>query len=104
MFYKSMKFICTSSAMLLLSRPTCACCVASLSLIYSLPLPHGTVKCPSDLHFIISLKIIGHPATFHLLFFKNDEFGHTTCLAHIFFDNVKYLISDAASIFIMFIH
>ncbi len=33
-----------------------------------LPWPHGTVRCPSDVHFRVLLEIVGHRDTFHLHF------------------------------------
>lgn len=48
-----------------------------LSFTDALLWPRGTVKCPMDAHFSISLKAGGHPGTFCLMFNEYCEFGHT---------------------------
>lgn len=61
-----MKFRCTTYAMLLLSCDLSAS-VASLH--------SGIVKCPlTVLHLRIPAEVVGHPGTFHLLFFWHTVF------------------------------
>lgn len=68
-----MKFGCTTSAVTYGIN-----CVASLPFTYSLPWPHGKVKCPLDAHFRISLELVGHLGTFRLLVYEHYDFGHMT--------------------------
>ncbi len=63
--------------------PATISCVTSLSFTTFL-WPHVIVKCSSDAHFRILSELLGHPATFCLLFYEYYEIGHATHFTYCF--------------------
>ncbi len=43
-----------------------------------------TVKCLSTVYFRVWTEVVDHPGAFHLLFFEQYEFRHTTDLVYCF--------------------
>lgn len=71
--------------------PTGISCIPLLPFTNLLSSPH-----PLDVHFRISLEIVGH---FYLLFYKYCKFGHATMVTLFLncYIKGKYAISDAAT-------
>ncbi len=69
-------------------------CVASVPFTTPLPWLDRIVKCPSDVHFVISVEVVGHPVTFHLLFYEWEFWRYYSFHIQIFSQVIRHIESD----------
>ncbi len=69
-------------------------CVASVPFTTPLPWPDRIVKCPSDVHFVISVEVVGHPGTFRLLFYEWEFWRCYSFHIQFFSQVIRHIESD----------
>ncbi len=69
-------------------------CVASMPFTTPLPWPDGIVKCPSDVHFVISVEVVGRPGTFQLLFYECEFWSYYSFHIKFFSQVIRHIECD----------